>query len=77
MMVNSRKRCLKYINVHGNGKSIRAKVVDKCDSKIGCESCDDEHDYQSPCDNNIVDGSKAAWKDLEVPKSQWGGLDIY
>ncbi|XVE63398.1 hypothetical protein DITRI_Ditri07aG0017200 [Diplodiscus trichospermus] len=71
---NNGKRCLKYINVFGNGKSVRAKVVDECDSTMGC---DDEHDYQPPCDNNIVDASKAVWKALGVPKSQWGGLDIY
>ncbi|KAK8356070.1 hypothetical protein V6Z12_A05G331700 [Gossypium hirsutum] len=26
---NNGKRCLNYINIHGNGKSVRAKVVDE------------------------------------------------
>ncbi|KAH1073717.1 hypothetical protein J1N35_026045 [Gossypium stocksii] len=44
---NPEMRCLKYINICGNGKSVRAKVVDKCDSKI---RCDFDHSYP----NNIV-----------------------
>ncbi|KAF8016203.1 hypothetical protein BT93_H1649 [Corymbia citriodora subsp. variegata] len=47
------------------GKSVMAKVVDECDSRNGC---DDEHDYQPPCKNDIVDGSEAVWHAL--------GLDI-
>jgi hypothetical protein len=50
-----------------------AKVVDECDSTKGC---DEDHDYQPPCPNNIVDASKAVWKALGVPEGQWGGLDI-
>lgn len=38
--------------------------------------CDDDHDYQPPCRNNIVDASKAVWKGLGVPKDNWGELDI-
>ncbi|OMO78738.1 Barwin-related endoglucanase [Corchorus capsularis] len=71
---NHKKRCLKYINIYGNGKSVRAKVVDECDSTMGCDS---DHDYQPPCPNNIVDASKAVWKALEVPESDWGDIDIY
>nr|KJB60698.1 hypothetical protein B456_009G320200 [Gossypium raimondii] len=71
---NNGKRCLNYINIHGNGKSVRAKVVDECDSTMGCDS---DHDYQPPCPNNIVDASKAVWKALGVPESDWGGMDIY
>ncbi|KAA3462222.1 kiwellin-like [Gossypium australe] len=47
---NYEKRCLKYINIHNNGKSMRAKVVDECDLN---------YEYQFPCFNNIVDSSKA------------------
>ncbi|KAL4334734.1 hypothetical protein GQ457_07G018090 [Hibiscus cannabinus] len=71
---NHKKRCLKYINIHGNGKSVRAKVVDECDSTMGCDS---DHDYQPPCPNNIVDASKAVWKALGVPENKWGEMDIY
>ncbi|XVE50104.1 hypothetical protein DITRI_Ditri01bG0134700 [Diplodiscus trichospermus] len=71
---DNEKRCLKYINIHGNGRSVRAKVVDECDSTMGCDA---DHDYQPPCANNIVDASKVVWKALGMPKSQWGGMDIY
>ncbi|KAK8321795.1 hypothetical protein V6Z12_A12G124000 [Gossypium hirsutum] len=71
---NNKKRCLKYITIHGNGKSVKAKVVDECDSAKGCDS---EHGYQRPCPNNIVDASKAVWKALGVPESDWGLIDIY
>ena len=32
---NNNKRCLNYINIYGNGKSVQAKVVDECDSTVG------------------------------------------
>lgn len=48
-------------------------VVDECDSTMGC---DDEHDYQPPCPNNIVDASRAVWEALGVPEGDWGELDI-
>ncbi|TYJ08788.1 hypothetical protein E1A91_A11G097200v1 [Gossypium mustelinum] len=66
-------RCNKFININGNGKSVRALVVDECDSQVGC---DDEHAYQPPCRNNIVDASKAVWTALGVPESEQGELDI-
>ncbi|TYI50789.1 hypothetical protein E1A91_D12G127300v1 [Gossypium mustelinum] len=44
---NHGKRCLKDINICGNGKSVSTKVVDKCDSTI---RCDFDHSYP----NNIV-----------------------
>ncbi|KAF5464239.1 hypothetical protein F2P56_014331 [Juglans regia] len=71
---NNKKRCLNYITIHANGRSVKAKVVDECDSTTGCDA---EHAYQPPCPNNIVDGSKAVWKALGVPESDWGELDIY
>ncbi|KAF9661753.1 hypothetical protein SADUNF_Sadunf19G0101300 [Salix dunnii] len=49
-------------------------VVDECDSTMGCDA---DHDYQPPCPNNIVDASKAVWKALEVPLSQWGEMEIH
>ncbi|XP_077252527.1 putative ripening-related protein 1 [Tasmannia lanceolata] len=70
---NKQKRCLNNITISANGKSVLAMVVDECDSKKGC---DEDHDYQPPCSNNIVDASKAVWKALGVPRSKRGGLDI-
>ncbi|KAG5578142.1 hypothetical protein H5410_058276, partial [Solanum commersonii] len=44
-----------------NGKTVTAKVVDECDSTMGCDA---EHAFQSPCKNNIVNGSIAVWRAL-------------
>ncbi|KAL7606426.1 putative ripening-related protein 1 [Lactuca sativa] len=66
-------RCHKYITINGNGRSVKAMVVDECDSTMGCDAI---HDYQPPCPNNIVDASKAVWKALGVSESNWGDLDI-
>ncbi|KAL9396904.1 hypothetical protein Peur_011157 [Populus x canadensis] len=71
---NHGSRCFNYVNIHGNGKSVKAMVVDECDSTMGCDS---DHDYQPPCANNIVDASQAVWKALGVPESHWGEMDIY
>lgn len=71
---NNESRCLKHITIHGNGRSVKAMVVDECDSTMGCDA---DHDYQPPCRSNIVDASKAVWKALGVPKSNWGEMDIY
>ncbi|CAN1123534.1 KWL1 [Linum perenne] len=70
-----KKRCFQFINITavGSGKSVLAKVVDECDSSKGC---DDEHDYQPPCPNNIVDGSSAVWDALGVPKGNRGDLKV-
>ncbi|KAL5565640.1 hypothetical protein UlMin_028804 [Ulmus minor] len=68
------KRCFQNITIHGNGRSVKAMVVDECDSTAGCDA---DHDFQPPCPNNIVDASKAVWKALGVPKSDWGLLDIF
>ncbi|XP_074573394.1 uncharacterized protein LOC141829782 [Curcuma longa] len=56
-------RCHKMIRINGNGRSVVAKVVDECDSVNGC---DDEHDFQPPCPNNVVDGSPAVWAALGI-----------
>ncbi|KAK3008021.1 LOW QUALITY PROTEIN: hypothetical protein RJ639_014488, partial [Escallonia herrerae] len=66
-------RCHNHIIVSANGRSLRAMVVDECDSTMGC---DEDHDYQPPCRNNIVDASKAVWKALGVPEDNWDELDI-
>ncbi|ONK64618.1 uncharacterized protein A4U43_C07F28010 [Asparagus officinalis] len=70
---NGGSRCLNYININANGKSVRAKVVDECDSVHGCDA---DHDFQPPCPNNIVDASPAVWKALDIPESQVGDYDI-
>nr|GEX25348.1 hypothetical protein [Tanacetum cinerariifolium] len=66
-------RCHKYITINGNGRSVKAMVVDQCDFTMGC---DVELDYQPPCPNNIVDASKALWKALGVYENNSGDLDI-
>ncbi|KAJ0113202.1 hypothetical protein Patl1_01195 [Pistacia atlantica] len=71
---NKGSRCLNYINIYSSGKSVRAMVVDECDSSMGC---DKDHDYQPPCGHNIVDASQAVWKALGVPRNQWGEIDVY
>nr|GMC91088.1 rlpA-like double-psi beta-barrel domain-containing protein [Ipomoea batatas] len=48
---NHGHRCHNYITINGNGRSVKAMVVDECDSNGGCA-------------NNIVDASKAVWKAL-------------
>ena len=70
---SQRSRCNKFININGNGYSVRALVVDECDSQLGCDA---EHAYQPPCGSNIVDASKAVWTALGVPESDQGKLDI-
>lgn len=70
---NKKSRCLNNITITANGHSVVAMIVDECDSTTGC---DKDRDYQPPCANNIVDASKAVWKALGIPLSQWGGLDI-
>ncbi|TYH95742.1 hypothetical protein ES332_A12G128000v1 [Gossypium tomentosum] len=44
---NHGKRYLKYINICGNGKSVRVKVVDKCDSMM-------RYDFDNSYPNNNV-----------------------
>ncbi|NP_001305479.1 kiwellin-like precursor [Solanum tuberosum] len=57
-----RSMCGKMILIRANnGKTVTAKVVDECDSTMGCDA---EHAFQSPCKNNIVDGSIAVWRAL-------------
>ncbi|KAK1418697.1 hypothetical protein QVD17_27843 [Tagetes erecta] len=60
---NHGHRCFKSININYGGRSIQATVVDECDSARGCK-------------DDIVDASKAVWKALGVPKSQWGETGV-
>ncbi|KAK8630973.1 hypothetical protein V6N13_079741 [Hibiscus sabdariffa] len=59
-------RCNKSINIRGNGKHVRAKVVDECVSSGGCDSV---HGYEPPCGNAVVRASKAVWSALGVPET--------
>ncbi|XP_021748312.1 putative ripening-related protein 1 [Chenopodium quinoa] len=70
---NSGARCGKMIAISGNGKTVKAKVVDECDSTKGCDAGEG---YHPPCGYNIVAASKAVWKALGVPQGQWGQLNI-
>ncbi|KAG6781061.1 hypothetical protein POTOM_013942 [Populus tomentosa] len=71
----NKKRCRHHITINGNGRSVKALVVDHCDSTMGC---DGEHGYQPSCPNNIVDASKAVWKALGVNEKdkEWGWMDV-
>ncbi|KAF2318858.1 hypothetical protein GH714_011190 [Hevea brasiliensis] len=73
-MVLQQKKMLELYYHPWKWKSVKAKVVDECDSTMGCDA---DHDYQPPCANNIVDASKAVWKALGVPEDDWGEMDIY
>ncbi|CAK9134429.1 unnamed protein product [Ilex paraguariensis] len=59
---NNLKRCFHNITITANGRNVVAMVVDERDSTMGC---DKDHDYHPPCDNNIVDASRAVWTALE------------
>lgn len=69
---NRGSRCLKDITIHTNGRRVNAVVVDDRDSTM---QCDDNHDYQPPCPNDI-DATKAMWEVLGVPCDSCGKLDI-
>ncbi|THG08070.1 kiwellin-like [Camellia sinensis] len=56
-----------------NGKRVVAKVVDECGLS---RNCDKENNYESPCKNNIVDGSDAVWKALGLNKEK-GEADVF
>lgn len=57
--------CHHNITINGNRRSVVAMVVNECDSTMGCDA---DHDYQPPCNNDIVDASRAVWEALGVPK---------
>lgn len=66
-------RCNQMISIQAtNGNSVKAKVVDECDSMHGCDKA---HAGQRPCDNNIVDASNAVWKALGLNTDD-GRVDI-
>ncbi|KAJ0717490.1 putative RlpA-like domain superfamily, kiwellin [Helianthus annuus] len=60
---NDGQRSFKNININYSGRTVQAMVVDECDSTRGCK-------------DNIVDASKAVWKALAVPKSEWGETSV-
>jgi hypothetical protein len=66
LRLDGTRRCSKMVRVTANGKSVLAKVVDECDSVNGC---DQEHNFEQPCPNNVVDGSPAVWKRLGLNKN--------
>ncbi|XP_047341426.1 putative ripening-related protein 1 [Impatiens glandulifera] len=68
-------RCLTNITINNeaNGRSVKAMVVNECDSTSGC---DKESSYLPPCGNNIVDASEAVWRALEIPINDWGELNV-
>ncbi|PPR92825.1 hypothetical protein GOBAR_AA27852 [Gossypium barbadense] len=53
---NKMKRCRKFVKTYGNGRSVKARIVDKYDSMIRYDA---EHGYQPLCDNNIVNALDA------------------
>ena len=65
-------RCGHRIKITANGNSVYAKVVDECDS---VEGCDEDHNFEPPCDNNIVDASPAVWDALGLDQNV-GMVDI-
>ncbi|KAF3455228.1 hypothetical protein FNV43_RR05676 [Rhamnella rubrinervis] len=70
---NGGSGCGKMISIRAsNGRSVRAKVVDECDSMRGCDA---EHAGQPPCRNNIVNGSDAVWSALGLNKDV-GVVDV-
>ncbi|XP_028070648.1 kiwellin-like [Camellia sinensis] len=70
---NGESMCVKMVLVlSGNGRKVRAKVVDECDSLGGC---DEMHGGQPPCGNNVVAGSDAVWNGLVLDKGL-GVVDV-
>ncbi|XP_076906992.1 putative ripening-related protein 1 [Bidens hawaiensis] len=60
---NHGQRCFKYINIYYKDTSVRAQVIDECDSN-------------RDCGDNIVDASYAVWVALQVSDSDWGETEI-
>ncbi|GLJ42270.1 hypothetical protein SUGI_0875020 [Cryptomeria japonica] len=69
---DNKSRCGKQIQINANGKTVTATVVDECDSRHGC---DQEHAFQPPCANNVVDASSAVWDALGLNQDD-GHADI-
>ncbi|WOL07078.1 hypothetical protein Cni_G15814 [Canna indica] len=66
-------RCNKNIRIVANGRTVLAKVVDECDSVIGCEA---EVNFEQPCPNDVVNASPAVWKTLAIPELEIGDYEI-
>ncbi|KAF6983596.1 hypothetical protein CFC21_001756 [Triticum aestivum] len=58
--------CGHCIKITTNGNFVYAKVVDKCDSVYGC---DEDHNYEPPCANNIVGACPAVWNALGLDQN--------
>jgi hypothetical protein len=64
LRLDGTNRCNKKIRIRAkNGRSVRAKVVDECDSVNGC---DEEHGFGPPCRNNVLNASPGVWKALRL-----------
>lgn len=48
------------------------KVVDEC---VSVHGCNDHHNFEAPCDNNIVNASSAVWNALGLDQNT-GEQDI-
>ncbi|KAK8635613.1 hypothetical protein V6N13_004342 [Hibiscus sabdariffa] len=71
--LGKKKRYGRFVKIHGNEKSVKAKVVDECDSTVGCDA---DHGYQQPCKNNIVEATSAVWKALGEPEDRRDQMHI-
>ncbi|KAI4372240.1 hypothetical protein MLD38_010494 [Melastoma candidum] len=61
---NGGSLCHKNITIYTkNGRSTQAMVVDECD-------------VNHKCRKDIVDGSKAVWMALGIPRNNWGWLPV-
>ncbi|KAK1418695.1 hypothetical protein QVD17_27841 [Tagetes erecta] len=60
---NHGNRCFKYINIYYKDQSVRAQVIDECDSN-------------RDCGDNIVDASYAVWVALQVSDSDWEETEV-
>uniref|UniRef100_A0A452YL00 Ripening-related protein 1 n=2 Tax=Aegilops tauschii TaxID=37682 RepID=A0A452YL00_AEGTS len=54
------------IKITANGNSVYSKVVDECGSVYGCN---DYHNYEPPCANNIVNASLGVWNVLGLDQN--------
>jgi len=66
LKLDGMNRCNKKIRVRANRRSVLAKVVDECDSINGC---DEEHAFEPPCRNNVLNASPGVWKALGLNES--------
>ncbi|TVT99995.1 hypothetical protein EJB05_54603, partial [Eragrostis curvula] len=58
-LISGMARCSHHIKITANGNSVYAKAVDECDSVHGS---DEDHNFEAPCANNIIDTSPRCGK---------------